>query len=179
MSIAILWISEMDFIMLQNRQARIFRPDYYPRPALLRLHFCPTFYPLSHPHPRRPAFYKMPFSTHVDTGSKDGPYVRAVCTGIVHIGLKFPLVFCPVCHISEPCKNGWTDWDIIWVKELGGPKGLVLDSPWERPMINYRWAVQKRLNQFWDAVWDLDLDGPKEASVRGMNSISVHPRNAV
>jgi len=31
-------------------------------------------------------------------------------------------VVCPsVCHSSEPCKNGWTDWDVIWVEESGWP----------------------------------------------------------
>jgi len=27
-----------------------------------------------------------------------------------------------VCHTSEPCKNGWTDRDAIWVEDSGGPK---------------------------------------------------------
>ena len=27
-----------------------------------------------------------------------------------------------VCHISEPCKNGYTDRDAIWVEDSGGPK---------------------------------------------------------
>jgi len=27
-----------------------------------------------------------------------------------------------VCHTSEPCENGWTDWDAIWVVGLDGPK---------------------------------------------------------
>jgi len=27
-----------------------------------------------------------------------------------------------VCHISEPCKNGWTDRDAIWVEDSGGPR---------------------------------------------------------
>jgi len=27
-----------------------------------------------------------------------------------------------VCHASEPCKNGWTDGDAIWVVGLDGPK---------------------------------------------------------
>jgi len=44
-----------------------FRPAYYPIPAPWRPHVCPTFYPLLHPvpaclHPRRPAFYQMPYS---------------------------------------------------------------------------------------------------------------------
>jgi len=27
-----------------------------------------------------------------------------------------------VCHTSEPCKNGCTDRDAVWVKDSGGPK---------------------------------------------------------
>jgi len=27
-----------------------------------------------------------------------------------------------VCHTSEPCKNGCTDRDAVWVEDLGGPK---------------------------------------------------------
>jgi len=27
-----------------------------------------------------------------------------------------------VCHSNEPCKNGWTDRDAIWVFGLDGPK---------------------------------------------------------
>jgi len=27
-----------------------------------------------------------------------------------------------VCHSTEPCKNGSTDRDAIWVEDLGGPK---------------------------------------------------------
>jgi len=26
-----------------------------------------------------------------------------------------------VCHSSEPCKNGWTDRDAVWVEDSGGP----------------------------------------------------------
>ena len=28
-----------------------------------------------------------------------------------------------VCHTSEPCKNGWTDRDAVWVEDSGRPKG--------------------------------------------------------
>jgi len=27
-----------------------------------------------------------------------------------------------VCHSSDPCKNGWTDRDAVWVEDSGGPK---------------------------------------------------------
>jgi len=29
------------------------------------------------------------------------------------------------CHTSEPCKNGWTDRDAVWVEDSGGPRELV------------------------------------------------------
>jgi len=32
-----------------------------------------------------------------------------------------------VCHSSEPCKNGWTDWNAVWVEDSGGPRNHVLD----------------------------------------------------
>jgi len=33
------------------------------------------------------------------------------------------VVFRLVCqsHTSEPCKNGWTNRDAVWVEDLGGP----------------------------------------------------------
>ena len=34
------------------------------------------------------------------------------------VGLSICLL---VCHTSEPCRNGWTDWD-VWVMDSGGPK---------------------------------------------------------
>ena len=33
-----------------------------------------------------------------------------------------------VCHSSEPCKNGWTDLDAIWVEDSVGPKEPLLDG---------------------------------------------------
>ena len=40
-----------------------------------------------------------------------------------------------VCHSSEPCKNGWTDRDAVWVEDSGGPREPCirwgLDLPWE------------------------------------------------
>ena len=37
-----------------------------------------------------------------------------------------------VCHISEPCKNGWTDPDAIWNLKSGGPKEACIrwESHW-------------------------------------------------
>jgi len=33
-----------------------------------------------------------------------------------------------VCHTSEPCKNGWTDRDVVWVEDSGGPMELCIRS---------------------------------------------------
>ena len=33
-----------------------------------------------------------------------------------------------VCHTSEPCKNGCTDRDALWVEDSGGPGNHVLDE---------------------------------------------------
>jgi len=47
-----------------------------------------------------------------------------------------------VCHTSEPCKNGCTDQDAVWVEELGEPKEPCIiwgsRSPWE--MLFGLWA---------------------------------------
>jgi len=44
-------------------------------------------------------------------------YVDAVCC-------YWPSrVFClSVCHTSEPCKNGWTYRDAVWIEDSGGPR---------------------------------------------------------
>ena len=69
-----------------------------------------------------------------------------------------------VCHTSEPCKNGWTDPDAIWVEDLGGWGNHVLDGVqilhgkrqffWGgkgRPIVKHKdtlWqSVQKQPNQ--------------------------------
>jgi len=63
-----------------------------------------------------------------------------------------------ICHTSEPCKNGWTDVDAVWVEDSGGPREPCIrwgpDPPWEgamrgkmAPIVKYSdflpWAVQK------------------------------------
>jgi len=55
-----------------------------------------------------------------------------------------------VCHTSEPCKNGWTDRDAVWVEDSGEPrepcitwgpdshgKGQVFGEK-GRPIVKYR-----------------------------------------
>jgi len=72
------------------------------------------------------------------------------------------MVCLSVCHSSDPCKNGWTDWVAVWVEDSGGPKEPCIrwgsDLPMGRgnfegvkgrPIVKYRdtllWAVRKRL----------------------------------
>jgi len=70
-----------------------------------------------------------------------------------------------VCHTSEPCKNGCTDRDAVWVEDSGGPKepcrllhGVQIPHGKRqfcagkgRPIVKYRdtlrSSVQKRLNR--------------------------------
>jgi len=33
-----------------------------------------------------------------------------------------------VCHSGEPCKNGWTDRDVVWVLSRMDPRNHVLDG---------------------------------------------------
>jgi len=91
---------------------------------------------------------------------------------------------CLEMFCRELCKNGWTDWDAIWVVDSGGPKEPVVgygsrlpqakgaifswkDVPGapDMPDDTLPWAVQKWLTDR-DAVWVVDLDGPKEACIR-------------
>jgi len=32
-------------------------------------------------------------------------------------------VYLSIYHSSDPCKNGWTDWDAVWVVDSGGAEG--------------------------------------------------------
>jgi len=59
-----------------------------------------------------------------------------------------------VCHDPEPCKNGWTNWDVV----LGGPKK---PRRWSRsPRWRSRspmWGAILRERSDRDAVRDVDL----------------------
>jgi len=62
-----------------------------------------------------------------------------------------------VCHTSEPCKNGCTDRDAVWVEDSGRPKEPCIrwgpDPPWEGavwgrkgcPIAKYRDMVRFRV----------------------------------
>jgi len=39
-----------------------------------------------------------------------------------------------VCHTSEPCKDGQTDRDAIWVEDSGGCRDHVLDGGPDPPL---------------------------------------------
>jgi len=86
-----------------------------------------------------------------------------------------------LCHTSEPCKNGWTDRDAVWVEDSGGSRESCIrwgpDASMERgnfkgeraPIVKYRnflpWAVQKRWTELF-AVRVGDSGGPKEAQIQ-------------
>jgi len=40
--------------------------------------------------------------------------------------LQFNVVCLSVGHSSEPCKDSCTDWDAVWIVDLGGPRNHVL-----------------------------------------------------
>jgi len=93
-----------------------------------------------------------------------------------------------VCHTSEPCKNGWTDRDAVWVEDAGGPRepcirwgfryinGAILC---ERSAIVSRGTVCRELCKNgctdWFAVWIVDLGGPKESQVQLYSYRQVAP----
>jgi len=88
----------------------------------------------------------------------------------------------PASHTSEPCINGWTDRDAIWVEDFGGPK---------EPCIRLGSTSSHGKGQFWggrsgplystgtlcgrlcengwtdcDAIWIVGSEWPKESRVR-------------
>jgi len=49
-----------------------------------------------------------------------------------------------VCHTSEPCKNGWTDRDAVWVMDLGGTN---------KPCIRWGFTSRDVEGKFWGWKW--------------------------
>jgi len=55
-----------------------------------------------------------------------------------------------VCHTSEPCKNGCTDWDAVWVESLWGqgrtdwPTLSVSSSTEDCDALTHTWPVRKK-----------------------------------
>ena len=95
-----------------------------------------------------------------------------------------------VCHSSEPCKNGWTNPDDLWVVGLDrtkeswirwGSRSPILEVPdptWRGnfkstrgcPLQSIVTLCRELFKDGWtdrDAVWDLHLGGPKQACIRG------------
>jgi len=94
------------------------------------------------------------------------------------------LVGLSVCHSCEPCKNGWTSWDAIWVMGSDGLKELCIRWRSRYPMgrgnfggkgrtiVKYRNVVpsiHKLYKNGWTdggAIWDAESGGPKEPCIR-------------
>jgi len=59
-----------------------------------------------------------------------------------------------VCHTSEPCKNGCTDWDAVWVEDSGGPKEPCIR--WESTSLmgrgNFEGGKGRPIGQYRDTV---------------------------
>jgi len=87
-----------------------------------------------------------------------------------------------VCHSSEPCKNGWTDRDAVWVEDSGGQENHVLDGgpdhEWGEEIFflggrgNPSYSIGPLSCELWKngwtdryALWVEDLDGPKESHI--------------
>ena len=57
--------------------------------------------------------------------------MRPIATG----GVAWSVCLClSVGHVREPCKNGWTDRDAVWVGDSGGPKEPYVCIRWVHPM---------------------------------------------
>jgi len=125
---------------------------------------------------------------HYSTTYLDAPYCykpsSVVC---LSISQSVCLSVClSVCHSHEPCKDGWTDRDAIWVVQkrpnqsrcyLGCGLGWIKDGGPDHPMwrVNFwhAWACPATLcrelcKNDWtdrDAVWVANLDEPKKGCV--------------
>jgi len=84
------------------------------------------------------------------------------------------------CHDREPCKNCWTDQDVVWYVDLGGARNHVLhcgqipQCEWAilrgkgQPVVKYRVSCELYKNDWtdWEAIWDVDSVGSNEACIR-------------
>jgi len=72
-----------------------------------------------------------------------------------------------VCHSSEPCNNGWTDRDAVWVADVGGPRNHVLDGgPYPHGKGQFWGGMGGRLQSIATLCGELCKNGPKEACIR-------------
>ena len=99
-----------------------------------------------------------------------------------------------VCHTSEPCKNSWTDRDVIWVQDLGWPREPCIRwgsrSPMGRgnfgervPIIKYRDFCRELCKNGWIdwfAIWVVS-GKPKEAHIQSYlpGGTNVHKYNRI
>jgi len=84
-----------------------------------------------------------------------------------------------VCRsVSKPCKNGWTDRDVVWTEDSGGPRELCTRWGSRYPMESGNFEGGKGVplsstgtlrghlcKNGWtnrDDIWIVGLDGPKE-----------------
>jgi len=112
--------------------------------------------------------------------------MRSIVTRLSSVSVVCRSVCRSLCHTSEPCKNGWTDRDTVWVEDSGGHREPCIrwgpGTPIGRGIFGnlgarrahctckYRdfllWAVCKIGRTDWFAVWIVDSGGPKEAQVQ-------------
>jgi len=91
------------------------------------------------------------FRPHCSTMYVDTAYCYRPCSVVcLSVTLSVGLSVIPV----SPAKNGWTDRDVVWVKDFGGPGNHVLNGDpdthgkrqflvgMERPIVKYRDTLQ-------------------------------------
>ena len=95
-----------------------------------------------------------------------------------------------VCHlVTEPCKNGSTNQDVIWVEDLGGPKEPNIrwgpDAPMGRGNFEGRWGgpmqtvgtlYGEMCKNGWndrDAVWVMGSIPQWEVAILGVKGLPI------
>ena len=79
-----------------------------------------------------------------------------------------------VCHTSEPCRNGWTDWFAVWIVDSGGLNEAEVQSHLSNTIEPSVWT-----DRF--AVWVVELARLKEAQVQSYlpGGTNVPSHNAI
>jgi len=86
-----------------------------------------------------------------------------------------------VSHSSEPCKNGWTNWDDTWDLDSGGPKevcitwGCTLAPPGEYHWTVHVWQWCGLLSNYFDHLLQLLCI----STLKELTSILSESRSAV
>jgi len=106
------------------------------------------------------------------------------------------LVCRSACRSSEPCKNGWTNRDAVWVEDSGGPREPRVRWGPNPPAKGQFWgedgkgswlqSIRTVCHQLcksgwtdWHAVLVVDLDGTKEARIPSWGAHWRHLVNRV